>query len=56
MEKLGHPYATATDGLQAVKAYQANPGKFDIIFMGKIRSELNQILLLSTNNYRYSNA
>lgn len=35
MEKLGQPYATATDGLEAVKKYEAANGKFDIVFMGK---------------------
>jgi CheY-like chemotaxis protein len=34
MERLGYPYRTATDGLQAVEAYKSTDGKIDIIFMG----------------------
>jgi CheY-like chemotaxis protein len=33
IEKLGYPYATATDGLEAVQAYQSSNGRFDIIFI-----------------------
>lgn len=44
MEKLGHHYVTATDGLEAVKAYQAAIGKFDIIFMGKDHHQLSIIV------------
>jgi hypothetical protein len=56
MEKLGHSYVTATDGLEAVKAYQAAAGNFDIIFMGKKHSNFNYRLLLPTSHRRYPNA
>ena len=46
MEKLGQSYVTATDGLEAVKAYQAATGKFDIVFMGK--RQLQVLIIVSS--------
>lgn len=35
MEKLGYDYAVAQNGLEALEAFKANPGRFKIILMGK---------------------
>lgn len=33
IRRLGHPYATASDGQEALNAYVANPNKYSCIFM-----------------------
>lgn len=35
MKKLGHSYDTATNGLEALQMYTANPGLYPFVLMGK---------------------